>query len=129
MLLLVIDDDAEDAELFQEAISFIDDSAICVAALSGKDGLNVLRFTIPDIVFLDINMPIMDGKETLARIRSNEAMNSVPVYIFSTSANGREFDFLKDAGAAGCISKPNSFQELCEVLRGILQQHDGNKVP
>lgn len=120
MLLLCIDDDPEDVELFQEAIKIIDDSTTCVIAMNGLEGIDILNRTIPDYIFLDINMPVMDGKETLKRIRKDKRLESVPVVILSTSNDKKEVQACRDLGADHWFTKPGSFNQLVEELREAL---------
>lgn len=122
MTLLCIDDDPEDIELFQEAIKIIDRSTTCVIAMNGKEGLAILNKTIPDYIFLDINMPVMDGKETLRLIRKDKRLESVPVVVLSTSNDRREKQACRDLGANYCFTKPGSFTQLIEELREALSR-------
>jgi len=122
MLLLCIDDDPEDIELFRDAINIIDDSIICIGANSGEEGLNILGKTIPDYIFLDMNMPSMDGKELLRVIRGDERFDSVPVYMLSTSSDKKEAESCCVLGARKWLIKPASFQELIAKLRLVLNE-------
>jgi CheY-like chemotaxis protein len=122
MTLLCIDDDPEDIELFREAVRMIDDSFTCVEASNGLEGLDILRKTIPDYIFLDMNMPIMDGKETLRVIRGDERLDSVPVYMLSTSSDFKEAESCRRLGAKKWLVKPGSFQELISRLRSVLDE-------
>lgn len=121
MILLCIDDDLEDVELFQEAVSMIDASSVCVFANNGKEGLDILRNTIPDCIFLDINMPVMDGKETLMNIRRDRRFRSVPVYILSTTHDQYEIELCRAMGANQFIVKPGSFSELVASIRTAIE--------
>jgi CheY-like chemotaxis protein len=120
MILLCIDDDPEDIELFQDAVRTIDKRHVCVAAGNGCEALKLLSLLMPDYIFLDINMPVMDGKETLTNIRLNERFRAVPVCILSTSVDQREAETYKMLGADKCLVKPNSFGDLIVMLRTIL---------
>jgi len=120
MILLCIDDDQEDMELFQEAVSIIDKSSVCVFASNGREGLDILRNTIPDCIFLDINMPIMDGKETLMKIRRDRRFRSVPVFILSTTHDKFEVELCHALGANPFFVKPGSFSELVDCIRSVI---------
>ena len=122
MTLLYVDDDLEDLEIFHEAIKIIDDSAICVTARNGEQGLNVLRTIIPDCIFLDINMPVMDGKETLRNIRRDRRFQSVPVFMLSTSGNKNEMELCELLGATAFLTKPESFKELTIKLKTVIDK-------
>jgi CheY-like chemotaxis protein len=87
---LLIDDDTDDWELFSEALAAVDPIIVCHHATGGADAFNRLRnreFSTPDIIFLDINMPVMDGWQFLTQLKSEEALRHIPVIIYSTSSN------------------------------------------
>lgn len=121
MVLLCIDDDPEDIELFQEAVNIIDKSSVCVFATNGREGLDILRNTIPDCIFLDINMPVMDGKETLMNIRRDRRFKAVPVFILSTTHDKYEVELCRALGANQFLVKPGSFSELVSNIRSALE--------
>jgi CheY-like chemotaxis protein len=123
MTLLYIDDDAEDIEFFCDAIKNIHPTYLCLVAQNAKDGLHILETLIPDVIFLDINMPVMNGKEALRAIRSQKNLASVPVCMLSTTTNSNEINMCRELGANECIVKPNSFAELCNTLKSFFQMN------
>jgi len=125
MLLLCIDDDPEDIELFREAVKIIDGSFTCVGASNGLEGLDILSKTIPDYIFLDMNMPVMDGKETLRIIRRDERFDSVPVFMLSTSSDKKEAESCRRLGAKQWLVKPGSFPELIARLKSVFDEEIG----
>jgi CheY-like chemotaxis protein len=121
MTLLCIDDDLEDVELFCEAINTIDSNCICLFASDGKRGLEMLNRSLrPDFIFLDINMPLMNGQQTLEAIRGSFAFNEIPICILSTTITDTERDLLKNLGADFCIKKATNFHEFCTDLKSVL---------
>jgi CheY-like chemotaxis protein len=120
MTILYIDDDSEDHELFSEAVTEINCSYQCISAFSGREGLKMLNSLRPDQIFLDLNMPEMNGKEVLTHIRAEKKLACIPVIIFSTSISAVEVRELTHRGATRCIVKPCSFQLLCKTLQPIL---------
>ncbi|HEX3767072.1 MAG TPA: response regulator, partial [Puia sp.] len=90
-IVLCVDDDPDDRELIRNAIFRVDPSYTVAHATNGKEALQFLhRATetdLPCLVILDINMPVMDGKQTLAEIKRHDKWNEVPVVMFSTSAH------------------------------------------
>ena len=120
-MILFVDDDAEDIELFYEAVQKIDNSCVCVTAHNGKDALRLLNTISPDMIFLDINMPIMDGKETLQRIQKDVRLREIPVCVLSTTANPYEIEQYKKMGATACLTKPNSFEGLLSTLKHLFK--------
>jgi CheY-like chemotaxis protein len=121
MTLLCIDDDPEDVELFQDAVRVIDSNYTCIVANNGFEGLEKLTSLVPDHIFLDINMPVMDGKETLSHIRKDARLNSVPICILSTSVSRRDAELCRILGANQCLVKPNSFDKLIDDLRKVIK--------
>lgn len=121
MVLLCIDDDHEDVEMFQEAIRIIDESSRCVIASNGKEALARLETIVPDYIFLDINMPVMDGKETLRRIRRDNRLRYVPVCILSTSRDKLELELCRALGATNWLTKPSSFAELVRLIKLVIR--------
>ena len=117
--VLLIDDDQDDFALFEEAVKQVDPS-IEVAYISSvsdlpKDG----SCNIPDVLFLDINMPDKDGFEWLRDIRQKGY--DLPVIMYSTASNPT---FVKKAYAEGAtvyFPKPDSFKTLKESLKKLFQ--------
>ena len=119
--LLLIDDDAEDQEIFISAVGNISQSVTCVAMADAGIALQKLQANElnPDVIFLDLNMPIMSGQEFLSRLKKVEQLQSIPVIIFSTSASPETIAFTKELGADNFITKPNSFNELVKILTSV----------
>src|SRR5687768_6390355 len=90
--ILMVDDDKHDQELFAEMLNEADSSAILSIAMNGQQALEVLRNApvLPDLIFLDLNMPIMNGFEFLEHIKSKEqykAFKRIPIIVFTTTNN------------------------------------------
>ena len=120
-VLLYIDVDPEDMELFCDAVKTIDPSWICLGGRNGQEGLDILINLTPDLIFLDTNMPVMDGKETLQSIQVDERLKDLPVLILSTTSNPQEREVFRRLGAKACLTKPNTFDALCNTLKDFLQ--------
>ncbi|HEX8061385.1 MAG TPA: response regulator [Cyclobacteriaceae bacterium] len=120
MVLFCIDDDPEDIELFIDAVRVIDRSYTCLTAVDGYEALRKLAIMVPDYIFLDINMPGMNGRETLEHIRRDDRLNEVPIYILSTSKDLREAASCLQLGATKWIVKPSTFGELVNGLKDVL---------
>jgi CheY-like chemotaxis protein len=123
-VILLVDDDIDDQELFGEAMSIIDSAAVCHFASDGEEGLQLLQENAKDVqlIFLDLNMPKMNGKQFLGIIKQQTALQNIPVVIFTTSL--REKDGIETAalGAAHFMTKPSSFGELVKQLEGVLEK-------
>ena len=122
MFILAVDDDEEDCELFCEAINQVDSSIKCIVAHDGGEAYRLLTHDLvifPDLIFLDINMPVVDGKKCLTLLKSNQDLKHIPVIMYSTTSNDKEISGFKKLGAEFII-KPNSFEKLVSTLANIL---------
>lgn len=117
MRILLIDDDEDDRCLFQEAITQLSSDIICDVATNGEEGLKHLNSaaTLPDIVFLDINMPIMNGREALSAIRKSPRLRNLYVVIYSTSNAWQDSSWFK-LKSDNYLIKPSAFPELVHLL-------------
>lgn len=122
MVVLYVDDDPEDIEIFVEAIKETDGSINCLIAQNGRQAMDILHAELaPDFVFLDINMPVINGKVLLAEIRKDKKFEDIPVVMYSTTINLIEIEEYKKMGANHFLIKHNRFQDLCDALSSILQ--------
>ena len=122
MKILYADDDAEDREIFFEAIQEINPVTEVLLAKDGQDALEILAIQkhTPDFIFLDINMPRVNGMECLIKLKSDDRLKTVPVIIHATTVDSQEEKKLISLGANEFISKANSFQELKGSLHKVL---------
>lgn len=123
---VLIDDDPDDQELFEIAVKSIDEHIACSFANDGNEGLILLekqKNDPPDFIFLDLNMPRMDGKECLAEIMKNPVLKKIPVIIFSTSSHPRDKEEALAGGAAGFMTKPPRTAELTAMLKKLFESH------
>jgi CheY-like chemotaxis protein len=121
--ILYIEDDEEDVEIFLDAVSALTEPTVCLTSKDGEEALELLQnlIVLPDIIFLDVNMPRMGGKECLKRIKTDDQMKNIPVVIYSTTKNSNEIDEFKELGADMFIHKHSSFKKLCQELNAIMQ--------
>jgi len=121
MIVLYVDDDPEDIEIFVEALKECDRSAKCLVAQNGKKAMDILHSDLlPNFIFLDINMPVINGKVILMEIRKDKKFNDIPVVMYSTTINPGEIEDYKKMGANRFLVKHNHFQDLCDALSAIL---------
>jgi CheY-like chemotaxis protein len=120
--ILLVDDDTIDRELFADALRDTGLPARLEEASNGAECLLVLRQGAyrPGIIFLDLNMPVRDGRETLLEIKSDKELRSIPVVILSTSNAHFDVKQSYDAGASLFVSKPHDFNQLVDMLRLVL---------
>jgi CheY-like chemotaxis protein len=123
MVVLCIDDDPDDTEFFYEAIKTISPEAQCLVANDGLTALRILRSEpAPNIIFLDINMPRMSGREVLIQIKKNYKWSQIPIIIYSTAIIARDADDYKKLGALDVVKKLEKFNDLCNALQVILKK-------
>lgn len=115
MTILYADDDRDDRDLMTEALNEIDPSISCQIAADGQELLNMLHKNseLPDYIFLDINMPVMNGRECLIALKKDKRLREIPVVIYSTTVNNSEVNDFYHLGASTFIQKPNNFADLC----------------
>ncbi len=121
MIILNIDDDPDDSAVFCEAVKEAAPSFICLIADSAASALEILsdRQKIPDYIFLDINMPKMNGLECLKLIKNNHSLNHIKVIMYSTASDPIHIKEFKKLGA-GFLPKPDRFETLVKNLMEIL---------
>lgn len=128
-LLLVAEDDPDDQYFFQEAIE-----VTCprdVETHFVMDGAQLLRFLREtgketyrrNLVVLDLNMRVKDGRTTLLELKADPAFKNIPVIVLSTSDNEEDMEYCKRHGAAAYYRKPNSIVELVEIVRILCRDY------
>lgn len=120
-IILLADDDWDDTEMFCEALADIDENIICHCAENGDVALKMLKDhdKIPGIIFLDLNMPVMNGWECLKEIKQDERYKDIPVIMISTSSHKNDMETAASLGALCYFVKPNTFKDLKQVLELI----------
>jgi CheY-like chemotaxis protein len=120
---LLIDDDSDDRELFSEALSLVGPEIICEQATDAMEGLQLLQNLnreTPDIIFLDINLPVIDGWQFLTRLKES-GLKNIPVIMYSTSSNAWDAKRSREMGALCFITKPHAFQSLQGILGVVVE--------
>jgi CheY-like chemotaxis protein len=122
----LIDNDEDDREIFALALQEAHPGMELQTAASGPEGLEQLSTAqqLPSLVFIDLNMPLMNGRQCLEAIRGLSKLDRVPVYLYSTAADPGTIATAKKGGATDFLIKPASFTALVDLLSGILQQQN-----
>lgn len=118
------DDDNDDAELFAEALAAINPGILLEYASNGKILLDKIRNQktgLPDIIFLDINMPEMNGWDSLTELKKHSLLKEIPVVMYSTSSTYRDMQAAKSLGANFFYTKPDSFRQLKMFLENLIK--------
>ncbi|MGN7810837.1 response regulator [Flavobacterium sp. 22076] len=125
-IILLADDDRDDIEMFCEALEMVNENVICECAENGDQAWRMLNDMNekPQLIFLDINMPIMNGWECLKLIKKDENYQDIPVIIISTSSHKNDMETASKLGALGYFVKPNDFNDLKSMLK-IITSNEG----
>lgn len=119
---LLVDDDMDDTTLFKEVLEEVNPSIIFNSAEDGQQALQFLKTRnndLPDVIFLDLNMPKMGGKECLAEIKNDESLHKIPVIMYTTSSQSKDIEETMQKGAICFITKPSNVKELKNILSSI----------
>src|SRR5215213_7109302 len=123
--ILCVDDDSDDLQLLHESLKGGQENYQVIEAYNGRQALDVLRQlkasgNPPCLVILDINMPVLNGKETLSIIKKDEQLKSIPVVVFTTSGSDMDKRFCHLHGVE-MITKPPNFQNFKSVVHKLLK--------
>ena len=123
LTIMVVDDDPDDIDLFKDALSEVDDSCRLIVANDGRDALRLLtdKGIDPDVIFLDYNMPVMDGMRCLAALKEDPLLKNIPVVMHSTTLPEEDIAFCKAVGAKILI-KQVVYASMIRELNNILSE-------
>jgi len=121
--ILLIDDDEDDQEIFQSAVQQISTSVQYQYLNSAREALQRLSLgeVSPEVIFLDLNMPLMSGQEFLIQIKQTDLLSDIPVIIFSTSSDPTTKELTRALGAYDFITKPSDFDQLVDLLKPLIR--------
>src|SRR5688572_31726184 len=109
--ILLVDDDTTDRELFREAIGLSPRNCTITEAADGEEALAALSSgPLPQLIILDLNMPVKDGRETLKEIKSDPRLRCIPVCVLSTSSAHFDVQNAYENGASLFLEKPHDFK-------------------
>ena len=117
--LLLADDDLDDCQFFQEALTELSITAPLTIVHNGEQLMQILHRdteSLPDILFLDLNMPRKNGFQCLGEIKREKNLQNIPVIIYSTSFQREVVQLLYKYGAHHYIQKPTDFKVLKQVV-------------
>jgi CheY-like chemotaxis protein len=102
-----------------------------VAFACVEDGIDLMDYlaersrsesgALPDLILLDLNMPRKDGRKALVEIKSNPALQRIPIVILTTSEEQRDIAMTIEAGAESFITKPATFDEWVEIMKSLAE--------
>jgi DNA-binding response OmpR family regulator len=120
--ILIVDDEQDIVNTVQYRLKSCDFNVI--TAGDGKEGLEKVINEKPDLVLLDINMPIMDGHEMLERLRSNPDTKSIPVIMLTAYSDRRDISKAADLGIEHYVTKPFDFADLMDKISKALESSE-----
>jgi CheY-like chemotaxis protein len=114
--ILLVEDDKSDQFFFIAALNEIEDTVLYKVANNGKEALDILDTAtkLPDMIFTDINMPVMDGLEYLSKICQRQHFKNIPVVVLSSDTSKAEI--VRSLGAKSFIDKPSNLKLLKKEL-------------
>lgn len=124
LLIYLVDDDHEDRMLFREAL---DELSIPVQVLDFDNGVSLIdallnpNQALPDAIYLDMNMPLMNGEECIEDIRTENLFSQITIIIYSTYVDDQILERLQKKGANWYLIKPDSFLKLKKLLLKSLE--------
>ena len=121
--ILLADDDEDDRDLFVDAFSEIKLKTEINVFNDGEQlmaYLNMIENKLPQVLFLDLNMPKKNGMECLKEIKDNNRLNDIVICIYSTSASDDDIENTFVKGANVYIKKPSNFNHLKNILQHVV---------
>ncbi len=123
---LLIDDDQDDQEVFLLCVNKISKDINCKAIDTAVDAVSMLATNdeyIPDYIFVDVNMPKMNGIDCLKHLKRIDRLKHTKIFMYSTSSDNEIIEASKELGADEFIIKPAKFIELKETLSEIFRNY------
>ena len=126
-IFLLVDDDPDDIMLLKDAIQSVDERVQIAEAKNGRTALAYLKEAalndkLPNLVVLDINMPILNGIEVIALIKKEAGLHQVPLVVFSTSSNPGDLSHCNEYGIE-LIVKPFGMKALVDVAKTLIKKY------
>jgi len=129
LTILLAEDDQDDRYLISEALDESGAESQLYFVETGEELLEYLRqqgkysdrekYPRPGLILLDLNMPLMDGREALAEIKSDSELKSIPIVVLTTSQADEDVNDTYALGITGFITKPMTFRGLVDIMRSV----------
>ena len=125
-IIVLADDDIDDQVIIKDIFSLHTDSITILNVVDGEEAIHLLerlqkKHIYPCLIILDINMPKMDGRQTLLQIKQQEELKEIPIVLFSTSRDESDRQFAYKNGAS-YVTKPFSYKNMENVVKGFINQ-------
>ena len=126
--ILIAEDDTDDLLLFKEALGHVLPAFNIIHASNGLECLEILKAQAPpDVIFLDVRMPLRTGLQCLESIKCTPGLGGIPIIMLSTSHNMEEVDACYRSGATLYIAKPTDAKTLAITLKGAFHMLQKSK--
>jgi len=119
--ILLVDDDQDDKFFFAKALGQLDTDTQLSTACDGADALEKLKFLNPDVILLDLNMPVMNGIAFLKKVKREKMLRDIPVIIYTDGLSVFDESEALKLGAYTVLLKPVDFKGAIDVISGILK--------
>jgi CheY-like chemotaxis protein len=122
--VFIVDDDDDGKEMFCEVVDNLYICSACISASNGQEALQLLQNAqpLPDFIFLDLNMPRMNGKQLLMLLKKDETLAEIPVIIYSTSKLESDRVETRELGSVHFLTKPSSTKQLKKDLEFVFDK-------
>lgn len=123
--IYLADDDSDDIELFQEALLDVCNYCSLTSSRNGLELLNMLeaqQTALPEMLFIDVNMPLVNGLECLQKIKSEDRLKNIPVVVLTTSATVATIERAYKLGANLFVEKPSDYNKLKEMIQDVVRR-------
>lgn len=124
--IILAEDDKDDQELFIDALAAADVPSEVVTVENGQELIDTLRDETqpdPDIIFIDVNMPVKGGRQALEEIKGDKELKDIPAVMLSTWSHPSDIEDTFDKGADLYVQKPNSFGSFVLILKKVFFLH------
>ena len=120
---MIIDDDADDRFFFNEVVTKTLGSIACIEAEGCEEAIEILRTAVqlPHYIFLDINMPRLDGRDCLKQLKKDASLKHIPVIMYSTYFSKETIKEFRTLGASSYLNKPTDISKLSAQILEVVK--------
>lgn len=125
--VLIVDDSATSRAVVIKSLQMADiPTGTILQASNGKEAIELLDTHWVDLVFADINMPVMGGVEMIGKLAEHDVLKMIPVIVISTEGSQTRIQELQEKGIAAYLRKPFTPEHLLEVVQQVMGEHHAN---
>ena len=118
--ILLVDDDIDEMKIFAEALKDVVGDFKCTYASDGEHALKMLPYLLPQVIFVDFNMPQMNGLQLAQEIRKVRRLDKIPLFLYSTHISMDVIQKANESGITGYLVKPDTIAQLSGTLKTVL---------